>query len=63
MKKSSVIKKLASKNVSDIQKSASVLANTGKDVRSASNVNKTNEASCKSYEGLCFYYNHNKNNV
>ena len=63
MKKSSVIKKLASKNVSDIQKSASVLVNTGKDVRSASNVNKTNEASFKSYEGLYFYYNHNKINV
>ena len=51
MKKSSVIKKLASKNVRDIAKSASVVVKSGIDSRSASNVKKSNEASFQSYKG------------
>ena len=60
MKKSSVIKKLASKNVRGIAKSASVVVKSGIDAPSASNVKKLNEALFQSYEGLYFYYEHYK---
>ena len=51
MKKSSVIKKLASKNVRDIATSASVVVSSGIQSRRGSNINKSNEASFQSYEG------------